>query len=68
MLKINQKKIHLLTAFFFMAMGGNAVAQALPNPYRTVDNWAKLPADRTMGMSAWAASSSSRALADLSRS
>ena len=49
MLKINQKKIHLLTALFFMAMGANALAQALPNPYRTVDNWAKLPADRTMG-------------------
>jgi DNA-binding beta-propeller fold protein YncE len=49
MLKINQKKIHLLTALFFMAMGANALAQALPNPYRTVDNWAKLPDGRTMG-------------------
>ena len=26
-----------------------ASAQALPNPYRAVDGWAKLPAGRTMG-------------------
>ena len=50
MLKINQKKmIQMLTALIFIPIGVNALAQALPNPYRTVDNWAKLPDGRTMG-------------------
>ena len=39
-------------------LGGNAYAQAdapqnsQPNPYRTIENWAKLPAGRTWGASA----------------
>jgi len=40
------------------ALGGNAYAQAdapqnsQPNPYRTIENWAKLPEGRTWGASA----------------
>jgi DNA-binding beta-propeller fold protein YncE len=30
-------------------IGGNAVAQVLPNPYRQVESWASLPDGRTMG-------------------
>ena len=39
-------------------LGGNACAQAdapqnsQPNPYRTIENWAKLPEGRTWGASA----------------
>ena len=36
----------LITLLF---IGAQALAQALPNPYRAVDSWAKLPNGRTMG-------------------
>lgn len=36
----------LITMLMFAAQ---AMSQALPNPYRAVDNWAKLPNGRTMG-------------------
>ena len=32
-----------------LGVGAEAFAQALPNPYRTVDGWAKLPNGRQMG-------------------
>ncbi|HCQ99618.1 MAG TPA: hypothetical protein DIU48_09365, partial [Acidobacteria bacterium] len=32
-----------------VGMASEAVAQALPNPYRAVDGWAKLPEGRQMG-------------------
>ena len=32
-----------------LGTGVEAVAQSLPNPYRLVDGWAKLPGGRTMG-------------------
>ncbi|MCZ6674133.1 MAG: peptidyl-alpha-hydroxyglycine alpha-amidating lyase family protein [Verrucomicrobia bacterium] len=41
--------IRRLTALTLLFLGVYALAQALPNPYRTVDNWAKLPDGRTMG-------------------
>ena len=38
-----------LTAVTVLGTGAEAVAQALPNPYRLVDGWAKLPGGRQMG-------------------
>jgi len=34
---------------FFLIFGAQALAQPYPNPYREVDNWAKLPNGRAMG-------------------
>lgn len=45
-------KINLLAAVLVaapVAAGGEAFGQALPNKYRLVDDWAKLPGGRTMG-------------------
>lgn len=39
----------LLAVVIALAASVVARAQALPNPYRAVDGWAKLPAGRTMG-------------------
>jgi len=50
MLKLNRKMMmQVVTALIFIPISANALAQALPNPYRTVDNWAELPDGRTMG-------------------
>ncbi len=38
-----------LTVVTFLGAGVGAFAQALPNPYRAVDGWAKLPNGRKMG-------------------
>lgn len=38
-----------LAVGLWLSAGPAAFAQALPNPYRIVDGWAKLPAGRTMG-------------------
>jgi len=40
-----------LAALLILVAGlpGHALAQALPNPYRAVDGWSKLPGGRTMG-------------------
>jgi DNA-binding beta-propeller fold protein YncE len=38
-----------LTVVTLLLIGAQAMAQALPNPYRTVDNWAKMPEGRIMG-------------------
>ncbi len=38
-----------LTAIVLLLIGTQVLAQALPNPYRAVDTWAKLPGSRTMG-------------------
>jgi len=38
-----------LTVVTLLLIGAQAMAQALPNPYRAVDTWAKLPEGRTMG-------------------
>jgi DNA-binding beta-propeller fold protein YncE len=38
-----------LTVAAFLSASSSAFAQALPNPYRAVDGWAKLPEGRKMG-------------------
>lgn len=38
-----------LAAVLIVATGSTALAQSLPNPYRQVDDWAKLPDGREMG-------------------
>ena len=38
-----------LTIVLAMGIGGESLAQALPNPYRAVDDWAQLPDGRQMG-------------------
>jgi DNA-binding beta-propeller fold protein YncE len=43
-----QTIFRLLTPFLIL-VAGNAAAQALPNPYRLVDDWATLPGTREMG-------------------
>ena len=45
-------RIGLLAVWAMLAwvgMASEAVAQALPNPYRAVDGWAQLPEGRQMG-------------------
>ena len=48
----NASQLRLLVALAIVTMLGarvEAFAQALPNPYRTVDGWAQLPDGRQMG-------------------
>ena len=48
----NASRLGLVVALALVTLLGTGVeafAQALPNPYRAVDGWAKLPAGRTMG-------------------
>lgn len=48
----NANRLKLTLTFFAVAVSGPSVetwAQALPNPYRAVEGWAKLPGEREMG-------------------
>ena len=47
MLRVSGIVVALIVGSF--AVGGELLGQALPNKYRLVDDWAKLPAGRTMG-------------------
>ena len=38
-----------IAAFVLSCLGTQAFAQSYPNPYRVIDDWAKLPDGRTMG-------------------
>jgi DNA-binding beta-propeller fold protein YncE len=44
-----ERVITSLTFLIMLATGPGALAQALPNPYRAVDGWAKLPGGREIG-------------------
>jgi len=51
-MKIRTSKLNLflcLAVVALLSFASQAMAQALPNPYRAVDTWAKLPDGRTMG-------------------
>src|SRR6185503_15035453 len=55
----NLLRTSILASFFVMAatpmaMAGNA-PNSQPNPYRTIRDFFKLPAGRTMGSSSWVA-------------
>ena len=45
----NLKFVQSLMAIMLLTIGAQAFAQGLPNPYRTVQDWAKFPDGREMG-------------------
>ena len=44
-----KRNLALISLCFSVGFGVETLAQALPNPYRMVDNWAQLPDGREMG-------------------
>jgi hypothetical protein len=44
-----RSSLRAVAASVLLLWAANALAQALPNPYRLVDGWAKLPAGRQIG-------------------
>ena len=46
---ISRRVVVALAVVLIAGLGTEAVAQVLPNPYRQVDGWAKLPDGRQMG-------------------
>jgi len=46
---INIKSVQRVTFFILLFVGSQTFAQPYPNPYRVVENWAKLPDGRIMG-------------------